>query len=122
MRKSWLVLLLVFVIGFVVANVLAQSHNNMTEKRVKDRITLYSDVRVGTAMLKAGDYNVVCDTVTVSFVRVGSHEKTLEVPCYGNELKQPAKATEIHTAVDESGVRYLQKLLLRGSTIEHSFK
>jgi len=118
MRKF---LFLVLGVLLVAANLIAQDHSNVTEKTVKDQITLVSDVRVGVTVLKAGEYRVVCDTVKISFTRVGDNKAAVVVPCKGQELRQPTRATEVHTAVDQSGVRFLEKLLLRGSNIEHTF-
>lgn len=130
--------------GFVsVVGVLAaQDHNNMTEKKAKDVIVLSSDVKVGTHMLTAGEYRVVCDTRKVTFTRlvaakdqeringvdpitrlqlIGAN-KALEVECKGRELGEARKDTQVETVVGADGVRYLDKLYLRGSTVEHVFR
>lgn len=117
--------LLSLAVGIIVATglVVAQSHNNMTEKAVKAEIKLSADTRVGTTVLKAGTYRVECDKTTVTFTRVdeGKDVKVLQVPCNGKELSKPADQTSVETSVDASGVRFIEKMLLRGSTIEHTF-
>jgi hypothetical protein len=47
--------------------------------------------------------------------------KRFEVPCKGTMLPKKADSTRLWTNVDKSGVRFLEKLLSRGSNVEHSF-
>jgi hypothetical protein len=129
--------------GFVsvVAVLTAQDHNNLNEKAAKDVIAFSSNVWVGTGLLMAGEYRVVCDKRKVTFTRLVaardqefmngldpvtrqhavSPKKWLEVECKGRELSEPSKATRAETKVDPDGFRYLDKLYLRGSTVEHVF-
>lgn len=125
MRKSLSLVLGVLLVGAVV---LAQTHNNMTEKKASDEFTLTSDTMVGTHLLKAGDYNVVCDTKTIKFslitVRTGRDSyltKVLEVPCQGKELPDRRERTELVIPQNKNGVPVLEKLYLRGSNVEHVF-
>jgi hypothetical protein len=122
--------LLALVIGalLVGAVVTAQTHNNMIEKKVSDEITIPADVKVGTHILKAGDYRVSCDTKTITFslitVRSGRDSyltKVLEAPCEGKELAARRENTELVMPNDTDGVPVLEKLYLRGSNIEHVF-
>jgi hypothetical protein len=140
MRK---VLLLAIGFGSVVGVLAAQEHTNLTEKRAKDVIVFSSDTKVGTTMLKAGEYRVVCDTRKVTFnllveandrermsvldpntqqLVIGANKAALEVECKGRELGTARKDTQVETVVGADGVRYLDKLYLRGSTVEHVFK
>jgi hypothetical protein len=120
---------------------IAQTHDNATEKKVSDVITFSTDVRVGTTILKAGEYRVACDSKTITFTRlasakdqewiggldpveqlmVKSNAKALEVPCKGKELSAKSENTVVQIVVDKDGVRSLDKLLLHGSNIEHVF-
>jgi hypothetical protein len=131
-------------VGFtsVVGVLAAQDHNNATEKTTKDVIVLSSDTKVGTNMLIAGEYQVACDTRKVTFTRLVAAKdqerinsldpltrqnvikanKALEVECKGRELGEASKNTQVETAVGADGVRYLDKLYLKGSTVEHVFK
>jgi hypothetical protein len=125
MRKSLALVLGVLLVGAVV---MAQTHNNMTEKKVTDEFTIPSDIKVGTHLLKAGDYRVSCDTKTITFslitVRSGRDSyltKVLEVPCEGKELSARRENTELVIPPNKEGVPVLQKLYLRGSNIEHVF-
>ena len=138
MRKPLLVALgLVLMAGALVA----QTHDNMVEKKVSDVVLFTSDVRVGTHVLKAGEYRVACDTKKVTFTRqalakdqewintldpverlaVQKSEKALEVPCLGQDRGAKAEHTIIELGPQKDGVRSLDKLYLRGSSIEHVF-
>ena len=119
MRK---LLALVLGAAFVTVVLAAQTHDNQTEKTAKDSITLTDNVKVGSTVLGPGEYRVVCDTKTVTFTRKSDNVKSLEVPCKGNLLATKTTATVMHTSVDSSGVRVLDKLYLRGSNVEHTFK
>lgn len=139
MRKSITVALGVLLAG---SFVFAQSHDNVTEKSAKDVVTFTSDIRVGTVVLIAGEYKIACDTKTITFTRLiagskdqeqkdlldpmsraqqVSNTKALEVPCKGAHLSEKVKTTVAEVAVDKNGVKYLDKLLLRGSNVEHVF-
>ena len=127
----------------VVAVLTAQDHNNMNEKRAKDVIVFSSNVWVGpNGLLMAGEYRVACDRRKITFTRliaardqefmngldpvtrqhVISPKKLLEVECKGAELTVPSKDTRVETKVGPDGFLYLEKLYLRGSTVEHVFK
>lgn len=139
MRKFMMVVLGVLLTG---GPAFAQSHSNMTENTAKDIVTFTSDVRVGTVLLIAGEYKVACDKNTITFTRLiagskdqeqkdlldpmsraqqVSNTKALEVPCKGVQLKEKVKTTVAQIGVDKDGVKYLEKLLLRGSNVEHVF-
>ena len=138
MRKPLLVTLgLVLMVGTLVA----QTHDNMTEKKVGDIVLFTTDVRVGAAVLKAGEYRVACDTKKVTFTRqalakdqewikgldpveqlmVQKSVKALEVPCLGRDVGAKAESTVLQLGPEKDGVRTLEKLYLRGSNIEHVF-
>ena len=99
---------------------LAQDHQNSTEKVVKTDVTFSTDVRVGTTMLKAGEYQITCDRQTITF-RSADTGKTLKMPCKGPELSHASDQTETHLVKDASGVYVVKKLLVKGSTVEHTF-
>lgn len=102
------------------AFVLAQEHNNATEKTVRTDLTLSVPTRVGTTVLKAGEYHVMCDRTTITFQNAEGG-KPLKMPCKGKELSAPAATTSVYTSKDASGVEFVQKLLIKGSTVEHVF-
>jgi hypothetical protein len=125
MRKSLALVVGVLLVGAVV---MAQTHNNMTEKKVMDEITIPVDVKVGNHLLKAGDYRVTCDTKVITFalitVRTGRDSyltKVLELPCEGKELAARRENTELVIPANKDGVPVLEKLYLRGSNLEHVF-
>ena len=101
------------------AIILAQDHQNTTEKTVKQTITLTTDTRVGDQVLKAGTYRVTCDREMVKFQ---SGRTVFEAPCLGPEMAEASKKNEIHTSVGSDGLRVLTRLLLKGSNVEHSFQ
>ena len=118
MRKSlWTIMSLVALSGVLVA----QGHNNATEKKITDMVIVVSDVKVGGDLLKAGEYRVVCDTMRISFIRMSDGKVILDKPCKGKELQRDAETTVMLTDLDRYGARYVQKLLLRGSNVEHVF-
>jgi hypothetical protein len=111
-------------LGFLLAAgivVMAQDHNNATERKAKDQIEFTTDVRVGTTILAAGMYEVSCDTQTITFLRLSDRKKVLEVPCKGEQLSEKRLNTAVEVAVDKNGVSFLQKLILGGGNIAHSF-
>jgi len=93
-------------------------------------------------VLKAGEYRVACDTKKVTFTRQASakdqewlntldpverlavqkSDKALEVPCLGRDLGAKSEHTVVQLGSEKDGTRTLDKLYLRGSTIEHVFK
>jgi hypothetical protein len=119
-------------LGLVVASgaVVAQTHSNMTEKKVKADIVFLADTKVGNEMLKAGNYRVACDRETITFTPVArgdvwgdtqaAKSKVAKLPCKGHELAAPSTRSEAQT-VTKDGVAVLDKLLLKGSTVEHVF-
>ena len=118
MRRS-----ILLVVGAVLAGgvLIAQGHDNMREKEAKDTIVLTADLRVGQYQLAAGEYRVVCDREHIVFTQTKSKER-FEFECQGKELSEPRKATEVHTASSADGKKWLYRLYLRGSNIEHVFQ
>jgi len=130
MRRSFSFLVAVFIVSVVGVVVLAQTHSNTTEKRASDEITFNADTLVGTHLLKAGRYLVQCDRMTITFSRVTtdvgqgrftSATKMLQVPCLGRELPAKADRTQLSLPENKDGVAVLEKLVLRGSNVEHVF-
>jgi hypothetical protein len=117
MRRAFVLVTAILLAG---GFVFAQTHSNMTEKTVKADFTLTSDVRVGTTILKAGEYRVQCNRETISFIPFEGG-KTVKYPCKGAELSKPSDRTELHFVKDSFGVTVLEKLLMKGSTVEHTF-
>lgn len=117
MRK---ILLLVASLGFVSVVVAAQ-HPNTAEKPVKTDLTIPSDVMVGTTLLKAGDYNVSCDREIITFALRETGKVVHKVECKGREMSEAAKVTSLYTSTTPSGTKKVEKLLLKGSHIEHVF-
>ena len=119
MRKLFL-----FALGLMMTAgiLMAQDHNNVTERRASAQITFSTDTRVGTTVLKAGEYEVSCDRQKVKFVRLTDGKKMLEVPCKGTELSAKQNDTRTSTIEGKDGVRVLTSLILEGSNIKHTFE
>ena len=103
---------------------MAQEHNNSTEKTVRATIMLGADVRFGDKLLPAGEYKVTCDRETIAFTESANRDRatqTFKFPCKGKELAAPSDRTEVDTSVDASGNQVVQRVLLKGSNVEHVF-
>jgi hypothetical protein len=98
----------------------AQDHDNKMEKKVVSDVSIGEPLRAGNVTILPGDYLVVCDRTKVIFTRK-LDGKRFELPCQGNIMEKKAGATKMITNVDKNGVRYLDKLLLGGSNVEHTF-
>ena len=138
MRQS-----ILFAIGIVLGTgvAAAQTHQGMTEIPVKEMMVFATDVKVGAAVIPAGEYRVECDRDTMKFfllvaakdiervaqmtpversLQVGKGKKVLEVPCKGRELSEVRKTTEA-VLLEKNGAFVLNTLYLRGSNVEHVF-
>lgn len=109
-------------IGLLLAagSVAVWAHDGGQEKKATGDMSLSADLRVGTHTLPAGEYRVVCDRHQITFTSTETG-KRFQVPCKGEELDTKANATKVMTNLDKNGVRYLDKLLIKGSTVEHVF-
>lgn len=117
MRKVFLLVASVCIISAVVA----AQHANMKETPVKTDLTLASDVQFGPTLLKAGDYKVTCDRETIVFKSAETGKKVLETKCQGKELPAPSAETQLYVKILPSGVKTADRLLIKGSTVEHVF-
>ena len=130
MRRSFSFLVAALMVSVVSVALLAQTHNNVTEKKASGELLFSADTLVGTHLLKAGRYLVQCDRMTISFSRVTtdagagrftSATKVLELPCLGKELPDKSDSTRLSVPENKDGVPVLEKLQLRGSNVEHVF-
>jgi hypothetical protein len=113
-------------VGLVLAANLAMAQTPKTEakKAVKATIVLASDVKVGDKVLPAGEYQVKCDGETIVFTQATNRDhasESFKFPCKGNELSTPSNRTELSTSKDGTGTEVAQRLLLKGSNVEHIF-
>ena len=118
MRKYFMITLGVLLAA---GALIAQGHENMRERGGRDTLTFTSDVRVGPQVLPAGEYRVVCNREEISFTQTGGAKSTFKVLCQGAELSDVRKDTLMYTSRGPDGVRVMNKLLLKGSNIEHVF-
>ena len=116
MKKSAFVLAVLL----AVAPLMAQSHPASHEKKITDTFTFVSDVKVGAVVLTAGNYRIECDHVKMIFTNLDS-DKKVEIPCQGPEMAAKSKVTEAYINAEPDGTHRLEKLYLRGSTVEHTF-
>jgi hypothetical protein len=98
----------------------AQDHDNKMDKKVVADVSIGDALRAGDITILPGDYLVVCDRTKVVFTRK-LDGKRYELPCKGTIMEKKAGATKMMTNVDKNGVRYIDKLLLAGSNVEHTF-
>ena len=119
----------------------AQSHHDVTEIPVKEMMVFATDVKIGSAIVRAGEYRIECNGDTMKFfllvaakdadrvaqltpversIVVGNGKKVLEVPCKGRALSEPRKTTEAILG-EKNGIFTLDTLYLRGSNVEHVF-
>jgi hypothetical protein len=104
----------------LVGTLAAQGHDNTKETTAKAAISIAAPWRVGTVTLSPGEYRIVCDRDQVKFTRTADG-KVFQFPCKGRELDKKSEETVTLTTLDKNGVRYLAKLLIRGSIVEHIF-
>ena len=114
------------VVGSVLAVglVMAQAPKSEAKKPVKATIVLSSDTKFGDKMLRAGEYQVKCDGESIVFSETTNRDRaseTYKFPCKGKELSAPSDRTELSATKDASGVPVAQKVLLKGSNVEHTF-
>lgn len=118
MRRAALVMIGALLVAGTLA---AQGHDNTREKAVKAEVRIDTPLRVGTVTLAPGDYRIVCDREHMKFIRT-SDMKSVEFPCKGRALDKESDVTVMSTDKDKNGNRYVTKLLLRGSVVEHIFE
>ena len=111
----------VLILALSAVTLVAQDHSNATEKKASDEIQITTPIKIGSNTLDAARYRIACDRNEMTFTKVANDEQVLAVPCKGKELPQKAANTEIHTSLNKDGVRVVDKLLLRGSNVEHVF-
>jgi hypothetical protein len=116
------VLVVLTALALVCGTALIAQAPHHTGKKIRDEITLSQPVMVGSTMLKAGQYEIICDGATMSFTLISTGEKALTVQCHGKELATKAASTEIYIDPGPKGIGVVSKILLKGSTIEHTFE
>ena len=116
MRRMFL---LAVALSLATAMTVAQTHDNSTEKAVRQTIVFDADTHVGPNLLKAGEYRVVCDRETIEFR--GPDGKKFRYPCKGEELSSPSTNNQQHMTAGPDDTKVLVKLLLKGSAIQHTF-
>ena len=116
--KTLLAVLITFALSLTLV---AQPPGHDKESKASDEITISTPVSIGGQTLAPGKYKVACNGNEVTFTRVSDNEKVLTLPCKGKDLGKKADNTEIHTSLNPAGNRVIDKLLIRGSNVEHVF-
>jgi hypothetical protein len=98
-------------------------------KTVKDEITISSDLKVGSSVLKAGSYRVESDGSKITFQHllrsvdgnaqlVDKHEQPVSVPCTTKALDKKSASTSLDTQADAAGsATVLKGVQIRGSEV-----
>ncbi len=115
--KSVAILLVILALAAVPA--LAQEHPR--EKKASGELDIGMAVKVGSYTLEPGKYRLACDRKEITITRLSDDKKVAGLPCKGRELEKKADTTELYSDLDQNGVRVATKLLIRGSTVEHTF-
>jgi hypothetical protein len=118
------------VVGLLCAGAMLCTQASVTAKakEYKDHVTLSSDLKVGSTVLKPGDYQVTSDGSTITFKelvrsvddsaqRVNSKFKAVSVPCQTKSLPTKSENTQLDTTADPSGGTVLRGLTIRGSDV-----
>ena len=105
------------ILAILVVPVIAQEHAR--EKKASGELAITAAVRIADQDLTPGTYRISCDRKEITFTRLESDRK-VKLPCRGHELDRPARETEMYTD-EQGGTRVVQKLLIRGSNVEHVF-
>jgi hypothetical protein len=101
-----------------------QAPKTEAKKPVKATLRLTSDVKFGDKVLRAGEYQVKCDGETIEFTQSTNRDRdaeTYKFPCQGDELSAASDRTQLSTMTDANGVAVAQKLLIKGSNVQHIF-
>lgn len=121
MRSLKAVAILMWVLAF---GALAMAGENNMGVRDVSRVTFVAPMRVGTAVLPAGDY-VVRHTMAgeehiMVFQRVNSKDE-IKVKCNLVPLKQKADQNQTIYELKANNERVLQELVFRGDSAKHVF-
>jgi hypothetical protein len=125
MRKLGMVVVGLFCAGALLST---QASVAAKAKTFKDQITLSSDLKVGSTVLKPGDYQVASDGSQITFKalvrsvddsaqRVNTKIKAVSVPCQTKALPSKSATTQLDMAADPSGGTVLRGLTIRGSDV-----
>lgn len=99
-------------------------------KTAKGEVSISSDLKVGSAVLKPGDYQVVSDGTTITFKHlqrsvddgaqlVDKKFKPVSVPCSTKTLDKKSQSTELDTDT-AGGTAVLKGLTIQGSDMSYS--
>ena len=124
------------IVGVVVASALAGAEASQTPakiKNVRQQITLSQDVKVGSAVLKSGEYQVTSKDQELTFRRLmedpayggqwlATRDKPVVVKCTVTTLVDKSRGTQLDTAADPAGVPVLKSITLDNTNIKFTIE
>ena len=125
------------VIGLILASALVGAQAAQTPakiKNVRQEISLSQDVKVGTAVLKSGQYQVSSKDQELTFRRlmqdpayggqwiVDTKMKPVVVKVTATVLEAKSKGTQIDMPADNSGVAVLKSITLDDSNVKFTIE
>ena len=124
------------VVGVVVASALAGAQASQTPvkiKNVRQQITLSQDVKVGSAVLKSGEYQVTSKDQELTFRRLmedpayggqwlPTRDKPVVVKCTVTTLVDKSRGTQLDTTADPAGVPVLKSITLDNTDIKFTIE
>jgi hypothetical protein len=124
------------VVGVFVASALlgAQAAQSPTKiKNVRKQITLSQDVKVGSTVLKTGEYQVTSNDQELTFRRlmedpayggqwIPTRDKPVVVKCTVTTLVATSRGTQLDMPADPSGVAVLKSITLDGTSVKFTIE
>lgn len=124
------------VIGLILASALvgAQAQTPVKIKNVRQEISLSQDVKVGTTVLKSGQYQVTSKDTELTFRRlmqdpayggqwiVDTKVKPVVVKVTATVLEAKSRGTQIDMPADSTGVAVLKSITLDDSNVKFTIE
>ena len=113
--------------------VAAQSQAPVKIKDVRQEVSLTQDVKVGTTVLKSGQYQVSSKGQDLTFRRlmqdpayggqwIPTRDKPVVVKCTVTTLVDKSRGTQLDTAADTAGVPVLKSITLDNTNIKFTIE
>jgi len=113
--------------------VAAQSQAPVKIKDVRQEVSLTQDVKVGTTVLKSGQYQVSSKGQDLTFRRlmqdpayggqwIPTRDKPVVVKCAVTTLVDKSRGTQLDTAADTAGVPVLKSITLDNTNIKFTIE
>ena len=113
--------------------VAAQSQAPVKIKDVRQEVSLTQDVKVGTTVLKSGQYQVSSKGQDLTFRRlmqdpayggqwIPTRDKPVVVKCTVTTLVDKSRGTQLDTAADTAGVPVLKSITLDNTNVKFTIE